>query len=127
MPPRLRRRLRREGAVVANDAEVGARLRLLRTRQGLTQRELAGDRYTTAFVSSIEAGRRHPSPEALEHFAARLGVDAEALRHGRPSTATLELRLVEARRTQAVGDAATARTRIEEVLGLAEEHALPHL
>jgi tetratricopeptide (TPR) repeat protein len=112
---------------VVNDTEVGARLRLLRTKQGLTQRELAGDRYTTAFVSSIEAGRRHPSPDALEHFAGRLGVDAEALRDGRPSTATLELRLVEARRTQALGDAELARTQIEEVRALSEEHGLQKL
>src|SRR3954451_17119674 len=99
--------------VAASEADVGARLRTLRTERGMTQRELAGDRYTTAFVSSIEAGRRQPSTDALEYFATQLGVDAEALRDGRPSTATLELRLAEARHTQAVGDPKLARQQIE--------------
>ncbi|GAA4347831.1 helix-turn-helix domain-containing protein [Angustibacter luteus] len=113
--------------MTTSDADVGARLRALRTGQGLTQRELAGDRYTTAFVSSIEAGRRQPSSDALEHFANQLGVDPEVLRDGRPSTAVLELALAEARHTQAVGDTTLAREQIDEVLGLAIEHELPVL
>src|SRR3954468_11306946 len=90
----------------------------------MTQRELAGERYTTAYVSSIEAGRRQPSTDALEYFSARLEVDPEALRDGRPSTATLELQLAHARPRQAVGEPDRARAEIDEVLALADEHGL---
>ena len=54
---------------------LGTRLRRLRRDQGLTQRQLGAPRYTHAYVSTIEAGRRRPSREALEHFASNLGVD----------------------------------------------------
>ena len=58
---------------------IGTRLRRLRTARGLTQKELAAPRYTHAYVSSIESGRRRPSLEALEHFASKLGVPVEEL------------------------------------------------
>jgi tetratricopeptide (TPR) repeat protein len=77
---------------------VGGRLRRLRRAKGLTQRELGAPRYSHAYVSSIESGRRRPSRPALEFFAAKLGVDPEELETGRPRNleATLELRLREA-------------------------------
>lgn len=61
---------------------VATRLKALRLERGLTQLQLATPRYTAAFVSSIEAGRRRPSASALEHFAARLGVEVEELATG---------------------------------------------
>jgi tetratricopeptide (TPR) repeat protein len=78
---------------------IGTRLRKLRTTRGLTQKELAAPKYTHAYVSTIESGRRHPSREALEHFAGKLGVDPDELETGRPADlpARLELRLQEAR------------------------------
>ncbi len=78
---------------------IGSRMRRLRTAHGLTQTELASPRYTHAYVSSIESGRRRPSRTAIEHFAAKLGVDPEELATGRPPglAARLELRLLEAR------------------------------
>lgn len=78
---------------------IGTRMRRLRVARGLTQRELAAPRYTHAYVSTIEAGRRRPSREALEHFAARLGVDVDELITGKPADleARLEQRLMEAR------------------------------
>jgi tetratricopeptide (TPR) repeat protein len=93
----------------------------------MTQRELAGDRYTTAYVSSIEAGRRQPSADAIEYLAGRLGIDVEELRDGRPSTATLELRLAEARRLASMGETARGRSEIEAVRALAEQHGLRRL
>jgi tetratricopeptide (TPR) repeat protein len=93
----------------------------------MTQRELAGNRYTTAYVSSIEAGRRQPSADAIEYLASRLGIDVEELRDGRPSTATLELRLAEARRVSSMGDSARGRAEIEAVRVLAEQHGLRRL
>lgn len=78
---------------------IGTRLRRLRIARGLTQKELAAPKYTHAYVSTIEAGRRRPSKEALEHFAAKLGLEVEELLTGRPPDlmARLELRLQEAR------------------------------
>ena len=78
---------------------IGTMLRRLRVARGLTQKELADPKYTNAYVSSIEAGRRQPSREALEYFAAKLGTDVDELVTGRPPDLApqLELRLQEAR------------------------------
>jgi tetratricopeptide (TPR) repeat protein len=78
---------------------IGTRLRRLRVANGLTQRELAAPKYTHAYVSTIEAGRRRPSRRAAEHFAKKLGVDADEILTGRPRDLVprLELRLQEAR------------------------------
>jgi tetratricopeptide (TPR) repeat protein len=77
---------------------LGRRMRRLRLARGMTQKELADPKYSYAYVSTIEAGRRTPSREAVEHFAQRLGVSADELLTGRPADleARLELRLQEA-------------------------------
>jgi len=78
---------------------IGTRMRRLRVAKGMTQRELAEPKYTHAYVSTIEAGRRNPSRDALEHFAAKLGVDVDELLTGKPADleAKLTARLMEAR------------------------------
>ncbi len=78
---------------------IGTRLRRLRLARELTQRELAEPKYTHAYVSTIEAGRRNPSREALEHFAGKLGVDVDELLTGKPADleARLDARLMQAR------------------------------
>jgi tetratricopeptide (TPR) repeat protein len=78
---------------------IGATLRRLRAARGLTQRDVAEPKYTNAYVSTIEAGRRNPSREALEYFAAKLGTDVDQLVTGRPPDLPpkLELRLKQAR------------------------------
>lgn len=58
---------------------VGRRLRELRLAAGMTQAELAGRRFSHAYVSVLEAGRREPSRAAVEYFAQRLGVSVEEL------------------------------------------------
>lgn len=52
---------------------IGNYLRTLRLRSGLRQQELA-DRlgYDASHVSSVEVGRKNPSQEFLERFAASL-------------------------------------------------------
>ncbi len=77
---------------------LGSRLRRLRRARGFTQRELGAPRYSHAYVSSIEHGRRRPSRAALEFFAEKLGVHPDELETGRPRDleARLELRLREA-------------------------------
>ena len=40
---------------------IGGRIREARHRAGLTQQQLAGDRYTKAYVSALETGIARPS------------------------------------------------------------------
>jgi tetratricopeptide (TPR) repeat protein len=53
---------------------VGPRLRAARHRAGLTQRQLAGDRYTAAYISALEVGLVRPSWAALTYLSGRLGL-----------------------------------------------------
>lgn len=108
---------------------VGTRLRRLRRARGLTQRELGEPRYTHAYVSTIEAGRRRPSREALEHFASRLGVEVDELLTGRtPGMETqLRLRLHEARIAISDGRFDEAERELELIAREARRHTLHRL
>jgi transcriptional regulator with XRE-family HTH domain len=55
---------------------IGARLRQARLAAGLTQQQLAGDRYTKAYISALENGIAKPSMAALNYLAPRLGTTA---------------------------------------------------
>jgi transcriptional regulator with XRE-family HTH domain len=57
----------------------GQRLRERRLAAGLTQMQLAGPRFSHAYVSVLEAGRREPSQEAIAYFANKLQVPVETL------------------------------------------------
>ncbi|HEU5279326.1 MAG TPA: tetratricopeptide repeat protein [Gaiellaceae bacterium] len=61
---------------------LGERLRQLRVAAGLTQTELAGDRFSKEYVSQIERGKTRPTRETIDWIAARLGVDASFLANG---------------------------------------------
>ena len=76
---------------------VGARLRRLRSEQGLSQRDLSSPGITYAYISRIEAGARTPSVKALRMLAAKLSVTPEYLETGSDlDTADLrELRIAE--------------------------------
>jgi transcriptional regulator with XRE-family HTH domain len=67
--------VRRSLAVEDRDLaqQIGTRLRAARTRSGLTQQQVAGDRYTKAYVSALENGLIKPSMAALRYLAVRLG------------------------------------------------------
>lgn len=67
-----------EGAV-SSGHRLGERLRRLRLERGLSQRQLAGDRLTKAFISHLELGRSRASVETLDYLASRLGVPPSAL------------------------------------------------
>jgi tetratricopeptide (TPR) repeat protein len=54
--------------------QIGARIREARHRAGLTQQQLAGDRYTKAYVSALETGIARPSMVALNYLSERLGL-----------------------------------------------------
>ena len=58
---------------------IGQRIREARHRAGLTQQQLAGDRYTKAYVSALENGLIKPSMAALRFLAVRLGTTASDL------------------------------------------------
>jgi tetratricopeptide (TPR) repeat protein len=67
------------------DTTVGPRLRAARHRAGLTQRQLAGDRYTAAYISALEVGLVRPSWAALTYLSARLGLPIhELVREAQP-------------------------------------------
>src|SRR5919201_1351937 len=61
---------------------LGERLRQLRVSAGLTQTDLAGDRFSKEYVSQIERGKTRPTRETIEWLAQRLGVDAGFLANG---------------------------------------------
>jgi transcriptional regulator with XRE-family HTH domain len=61
---------------------LGERVRQLRIAAGLTQTELAGDRFSKEYVSQIERGKTRPTTETVDWLATRLGVDPGVLAHG---------------------------------------------
>ena len=67
---------------VARASRLGDRLRQLRVAAGLTQSELARDRFSKEYISQIERGKTRPTPETIEWLAAALGVDPAFLASG---------------------------------------------
>jgi tetratricopeptide (TPR) repeat protein len=61
---------------------LGERLRQLRVAAGLTQSDLAGDRFSKEYISQIERGKTRPTQETVDWLALRLGVDAGFLASG---------------------------------------------
>jgi tetratricopeptide (TPR) repeat protein len=66
----------------AERLRLGERLRQLRVAAGLTQSELAGERFSKEYVSQIERGKTRPTHGTIDWLAARLGVDAGFLANG---------------------------------------------
>jgi len=94
-------------------ADVGARIRSLRTAKGLTQAQLAEPQYTKAYISMLESGRTRASMKALEHIAGVLGVKPADLLGGAPGPTTPQYALLEARRLSAQG-------RLDEAIPILE-------
>jgi tetratricopeptide (TPR) repeat protein len=61
---------------------LGDRVRQLRINRGLTQTDLAGERFSKEYLSQIERGKTRPTAETVEWLAARLGVDRSFLETG---------------------------------------------
>jgi tetratricopeptide (TPR) repeat protein len=61
---------------------LGERLRQLRVAAGMTQTDLASERFSKEYVSQIERGKTKPTRETIEWIAERLGVDASFLANG---------------------------------------------
>jgi transcriptional regulator with XRE-family HTH domain len=107
---RTRRSLAAEDLDLAR--QVGARLKVARTRAGLTQRELAEPRYTKAYISALENGLIKPSMAALRFLARRLGtVPGEFL-----ADEDTHWRRIEAELRLASGDWQAAADRFQAIL-----------
>ncbi len=80
----VERRRRQPQSVPAprHGVRLGERLRQLRVAAGLTQSELAGERFSKEYVSQIERGKTRPTSETITWLAARLGVDPGFLSNG---------------------------------------------
>jgi transcriptional regulator with XRE-family HTH domain len=80
MPETTRRRTIVDETPLARS--IGARIRQARLQAGLTQQQLAGERYTKAYVSALENGLSKPSVAALNYLATRLEMPAAVLLAG---------------------------------------------
>src|SRR5438046_169628 len=80
-PTATRQQQQRMSAAQAG-LRLGERLRQLRVAAGLTQTELAGERFSKEYVSQIERGKTRPTEGTIEWLADRLGVDAGFLANG---------------------------------------------
>jgi len=75
-------RTTRVAPAVPRGSRLGDRLRQLRVSAGLTQSELAGDRFSKEYISQIERGKTRPTEETIKWLAAQLGVDGTFLASG---------------------------------------------
>jgi tetratricopeptide (TPR) repeat protein len=91
-------------------------VRQLRIAAGLTQSELAGDRFSKEYVSQIERGKTRPTGETIAWLASRLDVDAGYLANG---VSTDERGRVEATLTRA--EALAEAHRYEEAVAEFEQ------
>src|SRR5438034_357005 len=100
----------------APGSRLGERLRQLRVSAGLTQTDLAGDRFSKEYVSQIERGKTRPTRETIEWLAQRLGVDADFLHNG---VSTDERSRIETMLARA--EARSESDRNDEAVALVEE------
>src|SRR4051794_34468155 len=113
----------------SNGLRLGDRLRQLRSAAGLTQSDLAGDRFSKEYVSQIERGKTRPTRETIEWLAARLGVDAGFLASGvaADERGRLEGALARAEALYEAGDDADAASRFEVLVPAARATGSPEL
>jgi Helix-turn-helix. len=109
MPPTTRRRVKVDESPLTHS--IGARIRQARLRAGLTQAQLAGDRYTKSYVSALESGSSRPSLAALNYLAARLDIPATVLLTGEAD-----------QWTRLEGDVLLASGRWQEALDIYDRH-----
>jgi tetratricopeptide (TPR) repeat protein/DNA-binding XRE family transcriptional regulator len=61
---------------------LGERVRTLRVAAGITQTQLAGDRFSKEYISQIERGKTRPTESTIGWLATQLGVDPTFLSSG---------------------------------------------
>lgn len=64
--------------VVPSQPGFGRQLRALRLQRGRSQAELVGEQMSTAYLSRLESGQRHPTDKIVKYLAERLGVPVTA-------------------------------------------------
>jgi tetratricopeptide (TPR) repeat protein len=89
-------------SIAAPRPSLGERVRQLRIARGMTQTELAGERFSKEYVSQIERGKTRPTPETVTWLAARLGVDTTFLETGVSSSERERVESVVARSEAAI-------------------------
>jgi tetratricopeptide (TPR) repeat protein len=67
---------------LAAGPRLGDRVRALRVSAGLTQTELAGERFSKEYISQIERGKTRPTATTIVWLSERLGVDPAFLNAG---------------------------------------------
>jgi transcriptional regulator with XRE-family HTH domain len=90
---------------------IGKRIHQRRTELGLSQRDLASEGVSYAYISRLEADERHPSIRALRQLAPKLGVSAHWLETGEHDPAERLAQLVLEHRGQPLPPNATALAR----------------
>src|SRR3954465_9899575 len=112
-----------------NGLRLGERLRQLRVAGGLTQSDLAGERFSKEYVSQIERGKTRPTRETIEWLAARLGVDPGFLANGvaTDERGRLEGALARAETLLEALDNETAATEYETLVPAARATGVPEL
>src|SRR5215467_11069819 len=108
---------------------LGERLRQLRVAAGMTQTDLAGERFSKEYVSQIERGKTRPTRETIDWLAERLGVDSGFLANG---VSTDERGRIDAALSRAEAQLEAdrneeARADFEELLPAARATGLPEL
>lgn len=96
--------LTRPAAAASRLSSLGERVRQLRVARGLTQTELAGERFSKEYVSQIERGKTRPTGETVDWLATRLGVDTTFLETGVSSSVRERVESVIARAEAAIED-----------------------
>jgi len=82
MPDSTATRQHQRASAAQAGLRLGERLRQLRVAAGMTQTDLAGDRFSKEYVSQIERGKTRPTRETVSWLAERLGVDPGFLANG---------------------------------------------
>src|SRR3954451_23686434 len=89
---------------IDSPADLGTRLRSARETAGLSQRQLAFDGCTAAYISRLEAGARVPSLQMINELAVRLGVSSQWLAAGVDASFAEPTDLLEAEVALRIGD-----------------------
>ena len=108
---------------------LGERVRQLRIARGLTQTDVAGERFSKEYVSQIERGKTRPTAETIEWLAAGLGVDSTFLEIGVSSSERERVESVIARAEAAIeaSQYEDAVAELEQLAPALETLAAPEL
>lgn len=112
---------RKKSTHVDNPAAVGRRLREARERARLSQRALAFEGCSAAYVSRVESGDRIPSPAVLRELATRLKVSESWLAIGKEDTASTTLR--DAEIALRLDETESAETLFSQALEVSDDDA----